>query len=256
MVYIILSTTTWYLWIERNNRLFLKKSLHKSFVLKRIKDSIKVRTLHKIFLVPSILDFSSIAQAFGLTLREKEKTASIVTWLVPPSGWFKLNTDGSLSDDRGGYVALLRNNNADFIAGLAGRLDLHSINLLELKAIERGIQLGLSNAVTNLWIESDSITAIAWVHGRGCIPWTALRSIRQIHQGLHHLKCWKATHIHRECNSPADLLAAHRSSRGETLLRPQQLWIEIRTAIEEDKLLRGYERISWSLQCLKLNMAS
>ncbi|KAK1325014.1 hypothetical protein QJS10_CPA01g02277 [Acorus calamus] len=68
----------------------------------------------------------------------------------------------SLSDDRGGYGALLRNNNADFIAGLAGRLDLHSINLLELKAIERGIQLRLSNAVTNLWIKSDSITAIAW----------------------------------------------------------------------------------------------
>ncbi|KAK1257180.1 hypothetical protein QJS04_geneDACA014728 [Acorus gramineus] len=174
MVYLILSTTTWYLWIERN---------------------------------------------------------------IPPSGWFKLNADGSLSYDRGGYGALLRNNNADFIAGLAGRLDLHSINLLELKAIERGIQLGLSNAVTNLWIESDSITAIAWVHGMGCIPWTALRSIRQIHQGLHLSKCWKVSHIHREGNSPANLLAAHRSSRREMLLRPQQLWMEIRTAIEEDKLL-------------------
>ncbi|KAK1282584.1 hypothetical protein QJS10_CPB22g00280 [Acorus calamus] len=51
-------------------------------------------------------------------------------------GWLKLNTDGSLADDRGGYGAILRNNEADFIAGLAGQIDLPSINLLELKAIE------------------------------------------------------------------------------------------------------------------------
>ncbi|KAK1313661.1 hypothetical protein QJS10_CPA06g00651 [Acorus calamus] len=58
------------------------------------------------------------------------------------NGWFKLNTDGSLSDDQERYGALLRNNNADFIAGLAERLDLHSINFLKLKAIEWGDTIG------------------------------------------------------------------------------------------------------------------
>ncbi|KAK1306945.1 hypothetical protein QJS10_CPA10g01775 [Acorus calamus] len=82
-----------------------------------------------------------VSNAFDVQIEEKELTSSIVKWLRSDDGWLKLNTDGSLADDRGGYGALIRNSNSDFQIGLAGRLDLPSINLLELKAIEKGVML-------------------------------------------------------------------------------------------------------------------
>ncbi|KAK1256495.1 hypothetical protein QJS04_geneDACA001486 [Acorus gramineus] len=149
--------------------------------------------------------------------------------------------DGSLADDRGGYGALIRNSNSEFITGLAGRLDLPSINLLELKAIEQGVLLGSSIHAHKLWIESDSITALAWLNGRGTTPWTAIRSLRNIHQYLDQLEDWKATHIHREENSPADILAASQSMRGESIFLPGQLWNDLAEEIEKDRQATGYK---------------
>ncbi|KAK1324850.1 hypothetical protein QJS10_CPA01g01498 [Acorus calamus] len=136
-------------------------------------------------------------------------------WYPPESGWLRLNTDGSFASDQGGFGALLRNDKAYFIIGVAGRLDLHSINLLELKAIEKGLELGLTVQATKIWVESDSTTVLAWVHDKREIPWSAFRSLRKIKQSLAFLENWKATHIHREGNSLADLLAAYQSSKGE-----------------------------------------
>ncbi|KAK1326021.1 hypothetical protein QJS10_CPA01g00741 [Acorus calamus] len=117
--------------------------------------------------------------------------------------------------DRGGYGALLRNDRSDFLCGIAGRYDLPSINLLELKAIEVGIWLAIKTWVQRLLIESDSTIAIAWIKGKGSRPLTAIRSLRLIQHGLLNLTEWKASHIHREGNNPADLLAAFQSTREE-----------------------------------------
>ncbi|KAK1261670.1 hypothetical protein QJS04_geneDACA020349 [Acorus gramineus] len=100
-----------------------------------------------------------------------------VLWEPPREGWLKLNTDGLLANDRGGYGALIRNNRVEYVMGIAGRLDLPSINLLELKAIEQGVWLARSIEATRIWIESDSTTALAWLHGKGKVPWTAIRSL-------------------------------------------------------------------------------
>ncbi|KAK1280639.1 hypothetical protein QJS04_geneDACA014229 [Acorus gramineus] len=154
-----------------------------------------------------------------------------VIWEPPEEGWLKLNTDGSLANDRGGYGAIIRNPQAEFTIGLAGRLDLPSINLLELKAIEQGVWLGIFIEASKLWIESDSTTALALIRGSGHIPWSAFRSLRRLHQGLELLDCWKASHIHREGNSPADLLAAHQSPRGEIIIQTSHVWEELQAAI-------------------------
>ncbi|KAK1308140.1 hypothetical protein QJS10_CPA09g00446 [Acorus calamus] len=94
-----------------------------------------------------------------------------------------------------------------------------------------------------LWIESDSTTALAWLQGRGNIPWTATRSLRNIHFFLQHLEEWKSSHIHREGNSPADILAAFQSIRGESLILPQQLWKEMKEALDNDNKDLGFLRI-------------
>ncbi|KAK1309219.1 hypothetical protein QJS10_CPA09g00486 [Acorus calamus] len=242
LAYIILTTTFWHLWLERNNRIFRRTKQHKLRILHRIRDSIKMRAMSKVFRVLPNPDYSRISSAFGVQILEKALVHTTIKWLLPQGDWFKLNTDGSLADDRGGYGALVRNNKGDFIIGLAGRLDLPSINLLELKAIERGVLIGIAKGVDKLWIESDSTTALAWLHGKGKIPWTALRSLRHIHLNLLHFSVWKATHINREGNSPADMLASHQSSRDETIFHPHQLWPDMVEAIEQDRSVGEYTR--------------
>ncbi|KAK1302594.1 hypothetical protein QJS10_CPB12g01266 [Acorus calamus] len=168
----------------------------------------------------------------------------MVTWFPPDVDWLKLNTDGSLADDRGGYGAVIRNDRAEFLIGLAGRLDLPSINLLELKAIEKGIWLGIQLGASHLWVESDSTTALAWIHGKGNAPWSSFRSLRSIHHGLQQLQGWKASHIYREGNSPADLAASFQLTRGETTFYLENLWNEIREAMDQDRKMEGYLRKS------------
>ncbi|KAK1262184.1 hypothetical protein QJS04_geneDACA021167 [Acorus gramineus] len=111
--------------------------------------------------------------------------------------------------------------------GVAGRNDLPSISLLELKAMEAGPWI---------WVESDSSTALSWALNKGNKPWSAIRLLRSISQGLLSLNEWSFTHIHREGNAPADILAAFQSICGESLIPPSGTWQELRQALELDRL--------------------
>ncbi|KAK1297392.1 hypothetical protein QJS10_CPB15g00822 [Acorus calamus] len=155
------------------------------------KESIKLKTIHRFFRIIQTPDMVMVLNAFGVQIEEKENSSTIVKWMSPEDGWLKLNTDGSLANDRGGYEALIRNSNSEFQLGLAGRLDLPTINLLELKAIEQGVKLSSTMQACKLWIEIDSTTALAWLEGRGNIPWTAIRSLCNTHHYLQHLVDWK-----------------------------------------------------------------
>ncbi|KAK1277813.1 hypothetical protein QJS04_geneDACA016557 [Acorus gramineus] len=205
---IILTTTFWRIWSECNTKVFSDKRLHKLVILRRIKESIKLRTLHKVFRINQSPDLDTISCASGVHTVEKDRFSSIIKWMSPAEGWTKLNTDGSMADDRGGYGALIRNSNSDCLLGLAGRLDLPTINLLELKAIEQRVLLSCTLKVQKLWIESDSTMALAWLQGRGKVPWSAIRLLCNSHQTLQRMVDWKASHIHKEGNSPADILEA------------------------------------------------
>ncbi|KAK1293951.1 hypothetical protein QJS10_CPA16g00322 [Acorus calamus] len=119
------------------------------------------------------------------------------------------------------FIWLERNNRV--FRGMAGQAQPTSINLLEFKGILSSIEMGLHMGAFRLWIESDSSIALAWLKGRGSLPWTALRTHRRITQILDGLHSWKATHIHREGNSVVDLLASHRTSSGESVYRLHDL---------------------------------
>ncbi|KAK1321750.1 hypothetical protein QJS10_CPA03g01929 [Acorus calamus] len=183
-------------------------------------------------ITPEILQ---IAQAFKVKIIEAPLNPRSIIWGPPPVGWIKSNSDGSLSDDRGGYGALLRDCSAQFIIGSAGCIALPSINLLELQGLVAGLQLGLQRGEKKIWFETDSTTVMAWVKGRGNLPWTALRLTRTLVQGLSQLEEWRITHIFREGNSPPDILASRRQSRGEDFILPHQVWPKLKEALEANK---------------------
>ncbi|KAK1258644.1 hypothetical protein QJS04_geneDACA019254 [Acorus gramineus] len=61
-----------------------------------------------------------IKERLGVQIDAVNKTTSVVHWLPLEVDWHKLNTDGSLGDDRGGYGALIRDSSSEFIQGIAG----------------------------------------------------------------------------------------------------------------------------------------
>ncbi|KAK1279985.1 Protein FIZZY-RELATED 2 [Acorus gramineus] len=106
----------------------------------------------------------------------------------------------------------------------------------------KAIANSLGEVTDKLWIETDSTTARAWLIGKGNIPWTAVRSLESTHFSLAQYDAWKVSHIHREGNSPADLLASYQFARGETMIQPSQIWYALIKAMKKDMHLEGFKR--------------
>ncbi|KAK1285786.1 hypothetical protein QJS10_CPB20g01894 [Acorus calamus] len=72
----ILSNTFWYIWSERNDRVFSDKRRHKLIVLRCIKENIKLRTLNRVFRITQSPELDVISRAFGVQTEEKERVYS------------------------------------------------------------------------------------------------------------------------------------------------------------------------------------
>ncbi|KAK1316680.1 hypothetical protein QJS10_CPA05g01848 [Acorus calamus] len=189
-------------------------------------------------------DLIQIADNFGINIEDIPVKTSCVQWLPPAPNWMKANSDGSLTADRGGYGALLRDEMGYFSIGTAGQSNPTSINLLEFQGLLKGLELGIRLGAMRIWFEADSTTAIAWVKDKGSLPWTALRMKRKMQQGLALLNDWKISHIPREGNSVADLLASHRTSNGESIFQKHELWPAIEELLKKDQIGTVYKRNS------------
>ncbi|KAK1297673.1 hypothetical protein QJS10_CPB15g01198 [Acorus calamus] len=85
----------------------------------------------------------------------------------------RVNSDGSLVDDRGGYGALICNERG-ILLGIVGRNDLP---LIDLKAMEFGLWTAIKTGFRSIWVETDSTTALVWVTNRKNRPWSAIRCL-------------------------------------------------------------------------------
>ncbi|KAK1307937.1 hypothetical protein QJS10_CPA09g00577 [Acorus calamus] len=237
------TSTTWWIWSERNSRLRRGRSRHKTIICKLIMDTVKVLLRGKKMqeeLSPQML---TLASTWGVPILQKQSTTTYIKWFPPEVGWAKSNSDGALSPDRAGYGALLRDNGGSFIEGIAVQCPRSSINILELKGFYEGIKLALKHRKTRLWLEGDSKTAVAWINGMGSPPWQAYRPLTAVRHALTSLSLWKASHICREANQPADLLAALRTQDGEESIPPGVIWNDFQTLIRTDAEGHPYPRI-------------
>ncbi|KAK1260323.1 hypothetical protein QJS04_geneDACA013345 [Acorus gramineus] len=165
---------------------------------------------------------SEIGAAWGIAIKTLEKVETAVSWCPPEVGWTKANSDGSLLADRAGFGVVLRNEAGELLLAVAIQEKvLSSINVLEFHAILHGLKMALSLGVPRVHIESDSATAIAWVQGKGCLPWRCFRDRMEILSLLPTFAAWKISHVPREGNQVADHLAAHCDSPGSSTVSTQ-----------------------------------
>ncbi|KAK1286749.1 hypothetical protein QJS10_CPB20g00981 [Acorus calamus] len=181
---------------------------------------------------PSI---QKLVDNWGIAILPIQSTQVSISWRPPDMGWVKSNSDGSLSADRAGYGAVLRDHTGKLLTAVAvqdGKLQ--SINVLEFKAILQGLKMAVAQGISKVNIESDSSTAIAWVHGKGCIPWKAFRVQSELLKILPSFDAWKASHTLREGNQVADYLAGWRGSPSLTIILPQEMSQQLKELVAQD----------------------
>ncbi|KAK1259112.1 hypothetical protein QJS04_geneDACA005409 [Acorus gramineus] len=82
----------------------------------------------------------NLASQWAITILPIEHSSTKVSWQPPSEGWFKSNSHGSLTEDRAGYGAIIRNGDGDTIYAVAVQdKHLFSINILEYKAVLEGL---------------------------------------------------------------------------------------------------------------------
>ncbi|KAK1299942.1 hypothetical protein QJS10_CPB13g01063 [Acorus calamus] len=190
-----------------------------------------------------------IVAEWNVQIEQKTSSTTFIKWLPLEPGWVKANSNGALTIDRAGYGALLRSHTGKFLAGVAAQVPRASINILELKGILAGISLAILQGSPNLWIGSDSATAISWVNAKGFPPWTALQTLCSINHSLASFVQWKATHIGREANQPADLLASWYKQDGLQLISAGATWEALTRAIRLDAEGTAFPRIKQFVHC-------
>ncbi|KAK2649746.1 hypothetical protein Ddye_017235 [Dipteronia dyeriana] len=87
-----------------------------------------------------------------------------VTWSRPPSGWIKLNCDGSCRNNPGSSRGrgILWDIDGNFKAAFSTHFGIGTNNRVELKAMLEGIQLCKSLFFSKVIIESDSKLIVDW----------------------------------------------------------------------------------------------
>ncbi|XP_062005947.1 uncharacterized protein LOC133723132 [Rosa rugosa] len=145
-------------------------------------------------------------------LRAKAPKFIPVVWEAPPSGWIKVNTDGSFSGTtRASFGGVFRDSEGLFLGGFSYNATVPSAIDAEVLAIIEAINVALVRRWTHIWLETNSILALRYFKNPGLIPWrlrtswlNCLHKVSQI--------TFRMTHIFREGNALADKFARYGAS--------------------------------------------
>jgi ribonuclease HI len=159
----------------------------------------------------SMRDFSFL-KMFRISIhRSRPNILKEVLWHPPLLNWLKCNIDGASCGNPGiaACGGIFRDHNADFVYGFAEPLGTCSAYVAEMSGFMRAIEIAFHKQWNHLWIESDLSTVVsAFINSDHQVAWSlrtrwhnALFMARHMHVIV--------THIYREGNQVADLLANH-----------------------------------------------
>jgi len=131
-------------------------------------------------------------------------------WTSPPEGMFKLNVDGSFLEDSLclGTGGVIRNHEGEWIAGFSHYEVGGDALLVELRAIQIGIDICHNRSYTNVICESDCLEVVKIFIGSSSHNLHVHAStILQIFEALQQEDNYILVHILLEQNMCADFMA-------------------------------------------------
>ena len=173
------------------------------------------------------------------------KPLILVYWQKPPPDWYKLNSDGAVSQNCASIGGIIRNSEGDPVFAYQELCGEKTVFESELLAIKCGLDYCLTKGFLNVIVEADSLSVLQLIEKDNCplMNWKWIQLMDRISQ-LKLLLNLKFTHIFREGNQVADYLAemSIKKKISKTFLR-QDLDANIRKLIYSDKSGIPYLRL-------------
>ena len=149
-------------------------------------------------------DFSFL-DSFAVSPRcRRVKEIILVLWKTPTAPWLKVNTDGSVINGLAACGGLFRDNLGTFRGAFYCNVGAQSVSYAEVHDIISAIEFAARNGWRNIWLESDSTSALFFFSNSTLVPillrnrWHNARNL-----GIQTV----SSHIFREGNCCADKLA-------------------------------------------------
>jgi ribonuclease HI len=198
------------IWHARNHLRFNNTSINWRSVISLIivNTSLTGNNTRKVSFI-SIRDFT-ILKIFKVNIHNPHvPLIKEILWHPPLENWIKCNIDGACRQDKASCGGVFRNSAGDFIFGFAEPLGNFSPLQAELTGAMRAIELAYQFNWKNIWLETDSLLVVSAFSTRSVVvPWNLRIRWLNTLKLLNELNCI-VTHIYREGNMVADLLACH-----------------------------------------------
>ncbi|PNY05479.1 ribonuclease H [Trifolium pratense] len=160
------------IWMTRNKIRFnnAKVSIHSA--------KIKIGTLiaassamTKSFASSATVDLQVLSNIQVPVQQRPKKKSLLVLWKAPPIFWTKVNTDGSFTQTSSACGGIFRNHHANYLGSFASCIYHSSVLYTESMEIVLVMEEAAARGWWNIWLESDSKTALGAFTNFDIVPW-------------------------------------------------------------------------------------
>ncbi|KAK9985942.1 hypothetical protein SO802_030893 [Lithocarpus litseifolius] len=168
----------------------------------------------------------------------QKSTHATVRWSPPQQECYKVNVDGAVFTRRRqtGIGVVIRDSAGEVVAALCKRLAVPLGALeTEAKAMESGVRFAAEVGIRDVIFEGDSLTVYNAVHG-GTTSSAVQNIITGILQQVQGFRTFAFSHVKRQGNVPAHVLAQHACNIDEDVIWLEECPSQIETACAQDAI--------------------
>ena len=187
----------WSLWTNRNYATYQAKPLNQQLLKECVAKALEYHFLAALSKVPSA------------------RPRLNAKWNKPPPGWYKLNSDASITNGHAGVGGLLGDSNGTWVQGFSKPLGTAMVLMAELWALREGLRMARQLNIYYLMVNVDSSDVVKVYSSSSSsnrLTWPLVAECRDILQAFHQVQL---SHCYREANHAADLVAKIGSSQRE-----------------------------------------
>jgi ribonuclease HI len=167
---------------------------------------------------------------------DRSKQQINISWHAPPMGWYALNTDGAakISDSKAGCGGIVRNDTGNWVEGFAKALGDTTAYMAELWGVFEGLKLAKRRGVTKLDLRIDSEVIVKSLQARKNGSAMGCTLMKKIYKVLEDFQEVRITHVFREANRCADMLANMGCSNIDNILYFEYPPVEVMQIVDDD----------------------
>lgn len=180
-------------------------------------------------------------EQWRVIIKTSNRMKTQVKWVMPPEGTVKINTDGSLKNNRGSWGAAMRDHEGQAVKIAHGISPYNSIDEIEMDAAYQGLELAWKHGFRDVFINVDSSTILHYLKMQEP-PWIVRQRVKKMKELMEKMNTCIVEHCHREVNMHADELASLRVDEREVELDVNDLSNKCNGIILDDRSGKMYGR--------------